>query len=471
MIVHRHHRRPILDRRALLIGLAVTSFVAAGCGSSSSSTPAATTTTSTTTTTTTTSAATTTAASVSSTPSGTAATAPAPTPASAAPSAPTTTTAPPSGGTLASLQPQIEAILTAALAPNGVKLNAEALPGNSPTGVSVGVRVSGQPDLLVAAGTQVDASAVPFSATAPFAASFNTEMTTLLIGWMMVDDGTLDPKATIDRWLPKFPNAKSITIEMLLDHTDGMVDMNAEASTLALADLRKHWTLAEVLDTLASLPPAAPAGTVGTNFSEGTGGVALAFIMEQVTGKDIAAIYQQRLIGPLGLTSTQLSATVPAGYQFGTFQLNGEVANAAHYDNTSYLSFGLPVWGMSSTLGDQLTLTEAIGAGKVPGLTRSLRADSFTTARVLGGGADGAMRYPATGYPVFGYCPCTTAGANVTPTAIGRRGNSTAAITQWFYFPAKGISVVVHFDDDEVDIDAAQGVAYSVEQVVAATLP
>ena len=59
----------------------------------------------------------------------------------------------------------------------------------------------------------------------------------------------------------------------------------------------------------------------------------------------------------------------------------------------------------------------------------------------------------------------------MTPTALGRRGNSTAAITQWFYFPAKGISVVVHFDDDEVDIDAAQGVANSVEQVVAATLP
>ena len=69
---------------------------------------------------------------------------------------------------LASLEPQIRDALAASLEPGFYTMSADTPPESLPSGASIGIRVPGQPDLLVGVGTEVNPAGAPFDPTAPF---------------------------------------------------------------------------------------------------------------------------------------------------------------------------------------------------------------------------------------------------------------------------------------------------------------
>src|SRR5262245_14690878 len=174
----------------------------------------------------------------------------------------------------------IQDIVDASLAPGAINWNCCGV-DLPPTGAIVGVRIPGRPDILIAAGTNLDGSAL--DPTASFSTASLGHSIVDELGRKLVAGGTLDPDATIDAWLPESPNADRITVEMLIDATHGWGNYDDILGDNVIADLTRRWTAGEAVATLKDVAPQAEPGTF-VGGSVGTGMLALGYIVEQVTG-------------------------------------------------------------------------------------------------------------------------------------------------------------------------------------------
>lgn len=117
----------------------------------------------------------------------------------------------------------------------------------------------------------------------------------------LVDDGAVALDDPVSRYLPEFGGAKAaITLRQCLSHTSGLPAMAPE-----LAD--DTITLAEAVRRYARLPlVAAP----GTRFVYGGVSYAVAGRMAEVaSGMSWAALFAQRIAGPLGMATFDYGAT------------------------------------------------------------------------------------------------------------------------------------------------------------------
>jgi D-alanyl-D-alanine carboxypeptidase len=212
----------------------------------------------------------------------------------------------------------IQDIIDTSLTPGAINWNCCGV-DLPPTGAIVGVRVPDRPDILLAAGTDLaDGTALDPRAsfsTASLGYSIVTE-----IGMKLVAEGTLDPDATIDAWLPDSPNADRITVGMLIDATHGWGDYGAVHDQNVVADIDRRWTSGEAVATLREVAPEAEPGTF-VGGSVGTGVLALGYIAEQVTGSSLADLVTSKITQPAGLEHSFLSdgTDLPDNYQHGRF--------------------------------------------------------------------------------------------------------------------------------------------------------
>ena len=93
---------------------------------------------------------------------------------------------------------EIEGLLDAAMAPGAIAWDCCGADA-PPTGAVAAVRRPGEPDVVVTWGTSVDGTA--YDGAAPFNVAGLTSSLVATLGFQLVDDGTLDPAATIERWL------------------------------------------------------------------------------------------------------------------------------------------------------------------------------------------------------------------------------------------------------------------------------
>ena len=346
--------------------------------------------------------------------------------------------------TLLDVEPQIQKALAGSLEPGFYSSFSDTLAAALPSGASIGVRVPGQPDLLVSAGTEALAPDVPFSATAPFLVGDISVNVLYTLFDMVVDDGTVDPSDTLAMWLPTYPNGDRITAQMLRDGSYGGHGMAAIDNWLELvsSDWSRNWTPAEVLAEAATRPP----GAIGDAGSDSTAVVALRYVMEQATGETLDQLVRERLAQPLGLADTGVfdADQPPAGLSHGVFNLGGEAHTSADFPLNSYTSMFLNV---VSTLSDQLTLAEAIASGGLADFERRPTPDKFPSARLQSD--DDGDRYIGDGFPLNLHCPCSDVGDGHTGTAVGRRANAPGTLTHWYYFPDTGITIVLHMNSNE----------------------
>jgi D-alanyl-D-alanine carboxypeptidase len=169
-----------------------------------------------------------------------------------------------------------------------------------------------------------------------------------------------DPVST---WFPDLPNADRVTLRMLASATSGYPDWvqgNPAFVDALYDDVFRQWRTQDLVDVAFAQPPACEPGAcfhyAHTNF------VILDRVIHKVTGQSVARLMRARVLRPLGLRQTDISALprIPAPV------LHAYTADRGPYEDSTFWS---PSWSiakstiMTSTIGDVIKSAKAIGTG------------------------------------------------------------------------------------------------------------
>jgi D-alanyl-D-alanine carboxypeptidase len=283
----------------------------------------------------------------------------------------------------------------------------------------------------------------PVRAETPFAVASVTKTFTSALILRYVDQGRLRLDDRLARWLPDWPNAKKITIRMLLNHTSGIPDFfrNPAFDVALNKDKKRTWTSAEVLAQFVRPGAAFPPGK-GWSYSN-TNYLLLGVVAAKVGGAPWEELVRRELIEPLGLDSTYVQAidepaTPPAlayriiaGFRGPTPQ--------ARTDGTDVVPF-------------RSVVTAAGSAGAIASTT----GDLARWARALYGGSAvlGAetRREMLTFVKTHSYGLSTTYGLGVSRVkfdgraAYGHSGALVGTRAAIRYFPKEKVTVAVLFN-------------------------
>jgi D-alanyl-D-alanine carboxypeptidase len=128
-----------------------------------------------------------------------------------------------------------------------------------------------------------------------------TKSFTAVIILKLVEQGNLSLDDTLARWYPDFPNAESITIRQLLNHTSGIPEIIPKILMKSIIS-STFWQTQELVKIAAREKPLF---TPGSAFSySNTNYILLGLIAEKVTGKTAVQLLHEMIIDPLGLQHT-----------------------------------------------------------------------------------------------------------------------------------------------------------------------
>jgi D-alanyl-D-alanine carboxypeptidase len=122
----------------------------------------------------------------------------------------------------------------------------------------------------------------------------------------LVAEGKLSLDATLDAWVPSVPNASSITVRALLNHTSGIFNYtDSTAFTQAVAADPQHVWAPMDLVNYAIQQPASPYFAPGQGFHySNTNFILLGIIIEQITAQRLPAVIRARILTTLSLSHT-----------------------------------------------------------------------------------------------------------------------------------------------------------------------
>lgn len=208
----------------------------------------------------------------------------------------------------------------------------------------------------------------------------------------LVDDGIVGLDDPIDRWLPDLPRADTVTLRMLASMTSGYVDyVGDDAFVDAVhADPFRRWTNEELVAISTAHPQQFPPGT-NWDYSH-SGYVILGQALEAATARSLEELLEERVIEPLGLTSTRAhaSAAIPEPVLHAYTCERGVWEDSTFWDP----SWTLPAGAVQTTdIVDMARTAEGIGSGE-------LLSDGSYAAQVAGMAGFGA--------PMEGCRACTT---------------------------------------------------------------
>jgi D-alanyl-D-alanine carboxypeptidase len=166
---------------------------------------------------------------------------------------------------------------------------------------SVAVAIPGEGRWSATRGIPDDASPLD-GRDPPFQAASITKAFVAAVVLQLVHEGRLSLDDSVAPWLPDLPGAELITLDDLLTHTNGLVSFNA------LPDGRRSepgYVPPEELVALAAEYPLQFCPGASWSYTN-TGYLVLGRIVEEVEGAPLAEVVQQRIVRPLGLTSTAL---------------------------------------------------------------------------------------------------------------------------------------------------------------------
>ena len=260
------------------------------------------------------------------------------------------------------LAAEIEAVLADTLAPGAIGWSANGVEV-PPTAIVAAVRIPGRNDVLVAVGENVDGS--PAEADAPFPVATLTTSLVRTVALQLVDEGVLDPTATVDEWVPTLPNADRVTVQMLFEYTTGWGESPLPTDPV-LSDLERAWTLREAVElratTVAALADPGTSSTAGVFID-----TLLGLIVEEVSGKPLAELVHDRLAAPAGLDETALGNgedALPEGFRHGRLNINGAIVETSAVSPVSYLTYNQATSSVVSTPTDLLDLLDAWHSGQ-----------------------------------------------------------------------------------------------------------
>lgn len=121
---------------------------------------------------------------------------------------------------------------------------------------------------------------------------------------ILIKQGKLSLKQSIDKFIPDFPSGNKITIENLLKHMAGVP--NPDYSKL---NSKHHLSNDEILETIKSKPLLFEPGT-NDSYSNG-GYFVLAYIIEKVSGKTYGDFLKENIFDPLKMHDTGIYEDEP----------------------------------------------------------------------------------------------------------------------------------------------------------------
>lgn len=239
----------------------------------------------------------------------------------------------------------------------------------------------------------------------------------------LMEQGRLSIDDSIGKHLPTIPATwRRVPIRQLLNHTSGIPSYTSAGP---------RWATRMRLD----LPHDSLIGIIANDsmdFAAGsqwrynnTGYYLLGMLIERVTGRSYAADVSERIVKPLGLTSTLYCELQPIikrraqGYQVGPEQ---KLVNAAPLSMHQPFSAG----ALCSTVGDLVAWQRALAAGRV---VKPASYSVMTTA--VGAAVD--SRYG------FGLMTDTVAGR----TSVEHGGGINGFNSMLMYFPSDTLSIAV----------------------------
>jgi CubicO group peptidase (beta-lactamase class C family) len=197
-------------------------------------------------------------------------------------------------------------------------------------------------------------------------------VSTLLLALVDEKKVSLDDKAS--KWVPEIPHSDEVTLGQLAQMTSGYPDYvigNAEFGEKLYTEPFHQWTRDEILQMVTSRPLYYPPGT-NWNYAH-TNYQILGLVLERATGKKMADVLQEKVLGPLGLTNTVDSGTPaipePALHAFTSERRAlGIPAGTPFYEDSTYWN---PSWTLNpgaiqtTNIFDATATAVGIGTGKL----------------------------------------------------------------------------------------------------------
>lgn len=128
-----------------------------------------------------------------------------------------------------------------------------------------------------------------------------TKTFTAVVVLKLVEEGYLSLEDALVRWYPDFPNAETITIRQLLNHTSGIPEIIPKILAKSIIP-STYWQTQKLVEIAAGEKPLF---TPGSAFSYSNANyILLGLIAEKVTGKTAVQLLHEIIIDPLGLQHT-----------------------------------------------------------------------------------------------------------------------------------------------------------------------
>ena len=175
-------------------------------------------------------------------------------------------------------------------------------------GAAVGIVLKDGTSFAVTTGVADRATQTPLTPDDLFMAGSTGKTFFAALALQLIEGGRLELDAPIAKylgtkpWFGRLPNAKDITVRMLMTHTSGLVryEMNPKFTAALRAQPDKSWTPEEEIAYLLDATAPFAAGQ-GWDYSD-TNYIVLGMIMEQITGTSVYDEVRKRFLEPLKLT-------------------------------------------------------------------------------------------------------------------------------------------------------------------------
>jgi D-alanyl-D-alanine carboxypeptidase len=267
----------------------------------------------------------------------------------------------------------------------------------------------------------------------------------------MIEEGTLslDDKASKwlggENWFARLPNAESITVRSLMNHTAGLVEY-FEVKSFAEqfpVDADKTWTPEELIAPLLDAKPLFEVGK-GWSYAD-TNYIVLGMIAEKASGKKLFEQIDQKLLQPLALERTIASdnRTIP-DLAVGDHKLPGPFGfRGATIVDGKFVMNPQIEWtggGLASTPGDLAKWAKTLYEGKVfrKPETLEMLLEPVSASSGRGGGRGNA------------YGLGVQLRDSKWGKTYGHEGWFPGYLSAMEYFPDKKAAIAVQFNTDAV---------------------
>ena len=265
------------------------------------------------------------------------------------------------GGTLEFVLEEVELIPTEGLEPLGqeyvetVANNADLSAGGLLFAV---IDASGE---VVAGSNGSDAAGVVPTTDDAFRIGSITKVFTSVATLALVDDGLVDLDASAADYVTRVPVPGDVTVRNLLEHRSGIASYTDHPDFFATAfeDLDRVWTPEDAFEWVADEPPLFEPDSQfhysNTNYT------ILGILVEEVTGQPYHQVLRDRIIEPLGLSSTYVAGFEDGPTPFDPFE--GDVG--PDFDYTSVATSAWSGGAIVSTAADLHTFFSALSDGRM----------------------------------------------------------------------------------------------------------